>query len=520
MTAQLTPPQTLRGEHTTVPPPGMASQGPEPNRQALLHGLAVGLSVALGIALLASAVSFSIADGTSETAGLGTRGIYAEASLSAAAATRNRAVQAQLLANAQQQGIVTAAEVEGSIASTVAAAGELSERTQRLIDELADDAAASEIELLTSDFLDLIDAHLDAISDRTPLSLTFDTDELDQAYLALTSALVDERDRTVARIYLARDTAGRLADAARFLVVLLVPLGVLAAYRARARRQQHSSVLREQLDKEHAINRTKDELIANLSHELRTPLTSIYGFAIEMTDDEILSDPALATELARVIAAEASELGRMLEDLLTAATADHGSLVVSMEEVDPVAEVAEVLAPVKLTGVTIPTDMEPASIMADRFRLRQIVRNLVSNGRRHGGPNMTVIGRVDDGRYSIDVVDDGPGVPLAIEDRLFSRFIHEGTAPLTTGSVGLGLAIAHLLTELTGGAISYRREGSTTVFSVTYQLVETSEDAVENGIGRRLPADYHVESAKEGKRGLDEHSDHLHRLRGSRGPGR
>jgi signal transduction histidine kinase len=209
-------------------------------------------------------------------------------------------------------------------------------------------------------------------------------------------------------------------------------------------------------------------------------LTSIYGFAMEMTDQEILSDPALATELARVIAAEASELGRMLEDLLTAATADYDGLVVSIEEVDPIAEVTEVLAPVKLTGVTIPATVQPAIILADRFRLRQIVRNLVSNARRHGGPNATVTGRIDGSRYTIEVSDDGPGVPAELEERLFSRFIHEGTTPLTTGSVGLGLAIAHLLTTRTGGTIAYRREGATSVFAVTYPLASRFMDETVN----------------------------------------
>ena len=195
-----------------------------------------------------------------------------------------------------------------------------------------------------------------------------------------------------------------------------------------------------------------------------------------MTDPEILSDPTLAAELAKVIAAESSELARMLEDLLTAATADHGGLVISIEEVDPATEITEVLAPVKLTGVTIPATVQPALILADRFRLRQIVRNLVSNARQHGGPNATITGRIDGERYAIEVRDDGPGIPSELEERLFTRFIHEGTTPLTTGSVGLGLAIAQLLSSRTGGTISYRRDGNTTVFAVTYPLASPLQD--------------------------------------------
>lgn len=441
----------------------------------LPKGVIAGLGLSLVVALVATAVVFSLANGTFDVAGFGSTGIYAEASLSGAAATRNRAVQAQLLSEAQDRGLVTADEVAESLESTAAAAIELDRRTALLIDELGDGVAAAEIASRTSAFIAVVDQIIAELGRNEPSQIAA-ADDLDDAYAALAGVLVEQRDGSIAQIHLARDDAGRLADGARFLVALFVPVGVLLAYRARVRREQRSRALEQQLDKELAVNRTKDELIANLSHELRTPLTSIYGFAMEMTDQEILSDPALATELARVIAAEASELGRMLEDLLTAASADYDGLVVSIEEVDPIAEVTEVLAPVKLTGVTIPATVQPAIILADRFRLRQIVRNLVSNARRHGGPNATVTGRIDGSRYTIEVSDDGPGVPAELEERLFSRFIHEGTTPLTTGSVGLGLAIAHLLTTRTGGTIAYRREGATSVFAVTYPLASRFMD--------------------------------------------
>jgi signal transduction histidine kinase len=440
------------------------------------RGVLAGLGLSLFVSTVAIAVVFSIANSTVEVAKFGTTAVQAEATLSAASATRNRAVQAQLLSEANLRGIATEAEVAESRSATAAAAEELDRRAARLIDELDNDLTAAEIASETSAFIAVVNKMTVELSGGEHEQIETALSSLDEAYAELAGTLVDERDKSMARIHLARDSAGRLADGARFLVALFVPLGVLFAYRARIRREQRSRALEQRLDKEQAVNRTKDELIANLSHELRTPLTSIYGFALEMTDHEILSDPTLAAELAKVIAAEASELARMLEDLLTAATADHGGLVISIEEVDPATEITEVLAPVKLTGVTIPATVQPALILADRFRLRQIVRNLVSNARQHGGPNATITGRIDGERYAIEVRDDGPGIPSELEERLFTRFIHEGTTPLTTGSVGLGLAIAQLLSSRTGGTISYRRDGNTTVFAVTYPLASPLQD--------------------------------------------
>ena len=294
--------------------------------------------------------------------------------------------------------------------------------------------------------------------------------QVEDSYRALVAILADERNQAMARIALGRKDSGRLVDAARFVVVLLVPLGLLLAYRARSRREQQRRQLEHDLEKHEAISQTKDEFIANLSHELRTPLTSIYGFSLEMLEGSIGEDPALTRELVTLIASESADLSRMVEDLLTAASADQGGLVISLDELDPIAEVAAVLDPLKATGVEVGSDLEEALVIGDGLRLRQIIRNLVSNAHRHGGPNIRLVGRIERNHYVIEVRDDGPGIPPDLEERLFTRFIHDGDTPLLTGSVGLGLSIAQLLAARTGGTIDHRRENNETVFVVTYPL--------------------------------------------------
>lgn len=296
-------------------------------------------------------------------------------------------------------------------------------------------------------------------------------DDVERSYQQLVEFLVGQRTQILSQVKVAGTEAGRLTDAARFLVVLLLPVSVLLAYRAYDRSQRRRRRLEYQLEKEQAVNKTKDEFIANLSHELRTPLTCIYGFSLEMVEAPVKQDPVLAAELANLIAIESGELSRMVEDLLTAATEDQGGLVIKLEDVDVAVEIETVTAPLMATGSQIEVDVEPALIRCDRLRLRQIVRNLVANAQRHGGPANRIVGSRRDDQYVIEVRDDGPGVPPELEDRLFSRFIHRGDTPLLTGSVGLGLSIVQVLANHTGGAVAYRRDGNETVFSVTFSSV-------------------------------------------------
>ena len=98
----------------------------------------------------------------------------------------------------------------------------------------------------------------------------------------------------------------------------------------------------------------------------------------------------------------------------------------------------------------IHTHLAEGRITADRLRLRQIIRNLLSNAIKHGNGQIAVVGRVIGNSYVLEVIDQGGGVAPDLERRLFRRYTHEGRTPLLTGTIGLGLAISHLLTTSMG----------------------------------------------------------------------
>jgi signal transduction histidine kinase len=285
----------------------------------------------------------------------------------------------------------------------------------------------------------------------------------------IAASLASARNQLLADIGAARSANGMAATISGFVLVLLVPGAMIISYRSIARRQVRRAELENKLAAERELSRSKDEFIANISHELRTPLTSIYGFARVLENGSIY-EPEVAHELLDLVITESLELERMVDDLLTAARASDGVLSYKLDVVDLRAELAEVLPAFERQGGSIPIAIEAVPVIADPLRLRQVLRNLIANARKHGGTEILVLGgRVGD-RYELRVVDDGEGVPSDLFEALFERFVHAAARPLVAGSVGLGLHIARTLARGMGGDLEYRRDGGRTHFILSLNL--------------------------------------------------
>jgi signal transduction histidine kinase len=102
------------------------------------------------------------------------------------------------------------------------------------------------------------------------------------------------------------------------------------------------------------------------------------------------------------------------------------------------------------------------SVRGDAMRIRQIVRNLIRNALRYGGPTVRLRTESVDGRVRIQVRDDGPGVPPDIFDHLFESFTHGENA----GSLGLGLSVSRALARQMAGELRYFRDEQWTVFEL------------------------------------------------------
>ena len=205
--------------------------------------------------------------------------------------------------------------------------------------------------------------------------------------------------------------------------------------------------------------RAKDEFIANISHELRTPLTAVMGLTSEMVESSGIGAEERA-ELLRLVASQASEMANIVDDLLVAARADMGTVSLDIQEMELLAELRATIEGIGI-AIEVPTNSVP-SVLADPKRVRQILRNLLTNAQRYGGPECRItIGSLLN-RVWLEVRDNGPGIPENMASHIFEPYV-TGTTNVT-GSVGLGLAVSRQLAELMGGSLQYERSAGESVF--------------------------------------------------------
>jgi signal transduction histidine kinase len=227
--------------------------------------------------------------------------------------------------------------------------------------------------------------------------------------------------------------------------------------------------LRVETGRLESLVRSKDEFVASVSHELRTPLSAVLGFAQILRDESQNLTAAERLELTNTIANEAHDIAGIVEDLLVAARAEIGVLHVTKVPVDlraNVAQVVEVMSPDSQELIHIGGQAAGLRAVGDPVRVRQIIRNLLSNAIRYGGDRIMVDVVALDGTVLLAVSDNGLGVAPSEHDRIFEAYeiAHDpGSQP---SSVGLGLAVARRLARLMGGDLTYERTGNISVFEL------------------------------------------------------
>ncbi len=212
--------------------------------------------------------------------------------------------------------------------------------------------------------------------------------------------------------------------------------------------------------------RSKDEFVAAVSHELRTPLTAVVGLAQELRRDLGRFSPSELEEFVGLIADQATEVAHIVEDLLVVARSDIGQVTVVPEPVAVRAEIERVAAAVFPDGM-LPVSGDEATVVADPARLRQILRNLVTNAIRYGGSRVEAAVETDGTMTAIDVRDDGDGVPEPDREHIFEPYRSAHQRAGQPASVGLGLTVSRQLARLMGGDLVYLRDGPWSVFRLT-----------------------------------------------------
>jgi two-component system, OmpR family, phosphate regulon sensor histidine kinase PhoR len=203
------------------------------------------------------------------------------------------------------------------------------------------------------------------------------------------------------------------------------------------------------------LERMRRDFVANASHELRTPLTSIRGF-VEALEDGAHSDPKLLGRFLGKIRNQSERMTALADDLLELSWLESDAHPPILSEVDVAALAATVTASFldaarqKGVALTAAEAHGPARVTTDADRVRRMIENLVDNAIKYTQTGGTIaIGVTRDASgATIEVRDDGPGIPAEHQARVFERFYRVDKArSRELGGTGLGLAIVKHLAE-------------------------------------------------------------------------
>jgi two-component system OmpR family sensor kinase len=222
------------------------------------------------------------------------------------------------------------------------------------------------------------------------------------------------------------------------------------------------------------------QFVADASHELRNPLAAIRGYA-ELTRRDREQLPTEAAYAMSRVESEADRMSHLVEDMLLLARLDSGPDLdlqpcdLSEVVINAVSD-ARAAGPDHVWQLNLP--QYPVIAYGDRHRLQQVMANLLANARTHTPPGTYVHTEVSVSGPDavVTVIDNGPGIPPEVSNRVFERFARGDESRRRTpgtdagGSTGLGLAIVAAVVAAHHGNVAVRSQPGYTRFTVRLPL--------------------------------------------------
>jgi len=250
-----------------------------------------------------------------------------------------------------------------------------------------------------------------------------------------------------------------------------------------------------------ALRRSQElqrDFLSRLSHELRTPLTAIRGYATSLLQPDVTWDAESQQRFLARIAAEATRLGRLVDDLLDFSVIELGILRLHSDWCDiklMLAAAAACLPPASAAAIEIACAADLPVIWADHDRLEQVFVNLIANAVGHnpaGTPVRVAAGRAGRGMVTITVTDEGVGLPADVAAAPFEPRRVRNKA--RTAGAGLGLSIARGIVIAHGGSLEVLPSAIGSRFAVRLPVeamrVPTAHENGDTSSGRRAASDH------------------------------
>ncbi|HEY0748088.1 MAG TPA: sensor histidine kinase KdpD, partial [Steroidobacteraceae bacterium] len=206
----------------------------------------------------------------------------------------------------------------------------------------------------------------------------------------------------------------------------------------------------------------RNTLLASISHDLRTPLSVITGASSALNDPSMVFDAEARRDLTAQIENKAKQMSETISNVLDLMRLESGHVSLRLEwfPIEDLVNATLDRLGTRLAGYTVTTEMRPdlPQIHVDGALVLQVLTNLLENVVKHArlGAHVTIRAVLEDAFVSIDVEDDGPGLPPGDPERLFAKF-HRGRDETNAGGAGLGLSICRAVVSAHGGKISAAR---------------------------------------------------------------
>jgi two-component system phosphate regulon sensor histidine kinase PhoR len=209
------------------------------------------------------------------------------------------------------------------------------------------------------------------------------------------------------------------------------------------------------------LEKVRQDFVANVSHELRTPLTSIKGYTETLLGDAEFTKESAASFL-QIILKNTNHMVMIVDDLLQLARLEARDQQIELQPInvlDALTAAWKSCAPLAAAGKSVLENLLPREgvfVYGDMSRLVQVFRNLLENAIKFSPDGATVSVSCEEGdtMVTLRVKDNGVGIPMAHQQRIFERFYRiEKHRDRESGSTGLGLAICRHIVLNHGGQV-------------------------------------------------------------------
>ena len=240
---------------------------------------------------------------------------------------------------------------------------------------------------------------------------------------------------------------------------------------------QLSNERHKELEHLKKLENYRKEFLGNVSHEMKTPIFNIQGYIATLIDGGI-HDPKINIEYLKRADKSVDRMINIIDDLETISQLETGTLLLDLERfnivemIHDVCKQIEIQAQKRNISIHVNVERRVIKVNADRFRIRQVLSNLLANSIKYGKDNgeISIVINADKEKVSISISDNGIGIEEKHLPRIFERFYRADKGrSREQGGTGLGLSIVKHIIEAHHQTItvsSKENEGTTFVFSL------------------------------------------------------